>query len=128
MNLGYPPPPHNCLSHRKIVIVELKFDKKFLYKQNKQRRDVSLWQKSTNDRKKNNPWFCSVAVTCVFRYVPQFVSFLLPQLQFRFATHENYFAQLLSERRSVNFLKTLNYLRKDCLEVNMKQLNEVGIE
>ena len=29
---------------------------------------------------------------------------------------------------SVNFLKTLNCLRKDCLEVKLKQFNEVGIE
>ena len=45
----------------------------------------------------------------------------------RVTIHENYFALLVCVR-GVNFLKTLIYLRKDCLEVNMKQLNEVGIE
>ena len=77
---------------------------------------MSLWQNSTNDRKINNLWFCFVATTCVFMSVSQFT------------THENYFALLICEVKSVNFLKTLNHLRKDCLEVNMKQLNEVGIE
>ena len=47
---------------------------------------------------------------------------------YRVTTDENYFAMLFYEVRSVNFLKALNYLRKDCLEVNMKQFNEVGIE
>ena len=54
MNWGLP--PQKRLSHRKIVMIELKFDKKCLYKQNNQRRDVSLWQKSAMTEK-NNLWF-----------------------------------------------------------------------
>ena len=67
---GYP--PHNCLSHRKIVMVELKFDKKSLYKQ-KKNRDV-MWVFGRNlpmTEKMNNLWFCFVALTCVFKPVPQ---------------------------------------------------------
>ena len=43
-------------------------------------------------------------------------------------THENCIELVFCEVRSVNVLKTLNYLRKACLEVNMKQLTKVGIE
>ena len=76
----------------------------------------------------NNLWFCFVAVTslshslchpCYHSYSYRF---------YRVTSHENYFAVLFCEVSSVNFLKSLNYLRKDCLEINMKQLNEVGIE
>ena len=47
---------------------------------------------------------------------------------YRVTAHENYFALLFCEVRSVNFLKRLNDLSKDCLKVNMKQLSEAGIE
>ena len=47
---------------------------------------------------------------------------------YRVTNHENNFALLFCEVWGVNFLKTLNCLRKDCLEINMKQLNEVDIE
>ena len=46
----------------------------------------------------------------------------------RVTTYENCFSQLFCEVRSVSFLKPLNNLRKYCLDVNMKQINEVGIE
>ena len=79
----------------------------------------------------NNLWFCFVAVTCVFRSVPQFCHPCYHSYSYKFyrvTTHENNFSLLFCEVRSVNFLKTLNYLGKDCLEVNMKQSNEVGIK
>ena len=78
MNLGLS--LHNYLSHRKIVMVDLKFGIKCLYKQNREvMRVFGRIQPMTE--KINNLWFCFVAVTCVFRSVPQLVSSLLPQLQ-----------------------------------------------
>ena len=81
----------------------------------------------------NNLWFCFVAVTCEFRYImshslwhPCYHSY--NYRFYRVIAHLNYFALLFCEVRSVNFLKSLKYLREDCLEEKMKQINEVGIE
>ena len=77
-------------------------------------------------------WFLFEAVLCLFWYTPQFVSSLLPKLQYKLGNvniHERYLALAFCEVKGINYINNSEFIsEKVCLMVNLKYLTTVSIK